>query len=85
MEPMAGVTNDFDCPLYLLTRVFEVVSSSAVAAEVSFVHECDETCKFTDTLSCVVEREEVSLQKLQFVHSYDRNYLYCLNIFCMNQ
>ena len=85
LEPMAGVINNFDCPLYFLTTTFELRSASAVAAEVSFVHECDDACTFTDVSCYSIERESVSVDKLQFVHDYDINQLYCLNVFCMNQ
>ena len=86
MELVEGVVNDFDCPLYILSPDFKVVSSTSIAAEVCFVHECHDQCKFVSNHTSVfVERESVSVDKLHFEHDYSVNNLYCLNLFCMNQ
>ena len=85
MQTMAGVINDLDCPLYSVTDTYKLVPSTAVNKEVSFVHQCDNSCHFVDSRSAVVEREQVALDRLQFVHDFETNPLYCLNIFCMNQ
>ena len=85
MEGMAGVVNNLDCPLYSITTNFKLMPSTSVKAEVSFVHECDESCDFVNSGSVIVEREEVTLDKLQYVHNFETNRLYCLNVFCMNQ
>ena len=59
--------------------------STSVKAEVSFVHQCDESCDFVNSGSVIVEREEVTLDKLQFSYYFETNRLYCFNVFCMNQ
>ena len=83
MEPMGGIVNNFDCPLYILSSNFKLVSTASIAAEVSFVHECNDRCKFASDL-CLRLVENISVDKLHFAHDYDNN-MYCLNIFCMNQ
>ena len=77
MESMAGVLNNLDCPLYNLSSTFKLVPSIAVAAEVSFVHECDDSCEFSRTdCSLMVERETISTDKLHFKHNYNGITLY---------
>ena len=85
MESMAGVVNDIDCPFYSITKTFRLAPAISIDLEVSFVHQCDKNCKFLDSGAVHIEREDVSLNKLIFEHSYSSNHLYCLNIFCMNQ
>lgn len=85
MEPMAGVVNSIDCPLYSVTKTFRLIPAISIDLEVSFVHQCDKKCKFLDSGAVLIEREDVALNKLTFQHDYTSNLLYCLNIFCMNQ
>lgn len=88
MEPMEGIVNEFDCPLYVLSTKFELVASASIAAEVSFVHTCNDKGKFvTNHCPAFVERETVSVDNLHFDHDYSTNnmYMYCLNILLMNQ
>ena len=86
MESMGGITNDFDCPLFIMTSTFRLVPSVCVVTEVSFVHECTSGCKFSRSTPLVtVERESVSQDRLVFEHDYSSNNMYCLNVFCMNQ
>lgn len=76
MEPVGGIVNNLDCPLYVLSTSFELVSNTSIAAEVSFVHECDDQCKFvSDSRPLLVERESVSVDELRFVHDYNSNNL----------
>lgn len=80
------VVNEFGCPLYMLLMDFQLFLSTSVVSCVSFVHECDCRCKFC-TVQCpsFIEREQISVEGLKYVHDHNCNNLYCLNIFCMNQ
>ena len=83
MSPISS-ENEFDCPMYVLSFDLVVVQSSCVCSPVSFVHECQHTCTFTEQLvSVAVERDSCSTCKLTFVHDYT-NRQFCYNIYCTN-
>ena len=61
MESMAGVINNFDCPLYSLSNRFNLVHTASILAEVSFVHQCDASCTFiSEARSHLVECESIN-------------------------
>ena len=65
------VTNEFECPLFSLSCVFVVLPASKVCSYLSFVHECTNTCVFTeDVVPVEVEREACSTRRLIFHHDY---------------
>lgn len=79
------VTNEFDCPLYTLSNNFCCISPEAMLTPVSFVHQCNQTCKFVHKSSSLnIERESVDQSSVCFEHDWS-NDLYCLNVFCINQ
>ena len=56
------------------------VSPSVINQVMNVVHECSATCTFKETVEQVtIEREEVSNNKLTFVHDSFNN-TFCLNI-----
>ena len=81
------ITNDFECPLLTLTDTVLLVPPHRVQTSVSIVHQCTDTCTFTDTgIRRRIEREEVHIRSCNLLYKHDwSNNLYCLNIFCMNQ
>ena len=78
------ITNAYDCPLLSLTRTIFTARTLDVLKAVSVVHECARTCEFKiKEYPRSVEREEVSLSRLEYVHDFCSNLLYCLNVYCM--
>ena len=79
-----AVTNEYDCPLLMLSNTVFTVKATEVLKDVSVVHECTESCQFVErAVPRNVEREDVSVSRLEFEHDFDSNIMYCLNIFCM--
>ena len=68
MEPMAGVVNNIDCPLYSVTKTFQLIPAISIDLEVSFVPQCDKNCKFLDSGVVLIEREDVFLFFFMFLH-----------------
>ena len=77
------VYNEFECPLYILSKYMTVVPSTMIENVVSFVHQCDMECTFKETrVNRTQERETVSVNRLTFIHNlFNRSY--CLNVFCI--
>ena len=78
------VCNEFECPLYELTCVFQRIQPDCIINSVSFSHECTPSCQFkhTRTHKCV-ERQDIQVNMLVFAHDYS-NKLYSFNIYCMH-
>ena len=76
------ITNEYDCPLLSLTHTIFTARTSEVLQAVSVIHECTGTCQFI-TKECPrkVEREEVSLSRIEYVHDFCRNFMYCSNLY----
>ena len=83
------ITDDFECPLLSLTNTVYLVPANSIRIQVavSIMHQCTNTCKFTETaVNRTIEREQVNVDNRSLVFKHDwSNDLYCLNIFCMNQ
>ena len=81
------ITNDFECPLLTQTDTVLLVPPHWVQSSVSIIHQCTDTCIFTDSgIRRRIEREEVHVHRQNLLYKHDwSNNLYCLNIFCMNQ
>ena len=78
------ITNECDCPLLLLSHEIFTTRALEVLKAVSVVHECGETCRFVDKETPRnVERENISLSRLEYEHDFSSNLMYCLNIFCI--
>ena len=78
------ITNEFDCPLLCLSRIIFTTTSSDIVKAVSIVHECTETCQFIDTdCSQQVEREDITMTRLEYKHDFTGNFMFCLNVYCM--
>ena len=71
------ITNEYDCPLLSLTHTIFTAITSEILNTVSVIHEGTGTCQFI-TKECPrnVEREEVSLSRLEYVHDFCRNFMY---------
>ena len=78
------ILNDYDCPVLNLSKNIFIISSSNVRRPVNIVHECTPTCQFQETAvaSRTIEREDVSSNKLVFMHDR-QNSMYCFNIYCV--
>ncbi|KAL5509435.1 hypothetical protein EMCRGX_G004809 [Ephydatia muelleri] len=75
--------NDFECPLFTLSRTLFTVDSTRIQKAVSMVHECGNHCKFEKSVILnTVEREQVADTKLVFLHDWTQ-LLYCLNVYCV--
>ena len=82
-----SLTNEFECSLLMLTKSVVPISPELIFEAVSVVHECGESCKFTeDETTCTVERETIveNKQLLSYKHDFSNDF-YVLNIFCINQ
>ena len=72
--------NQFDCPLYKLSRTIFFVQSSNVHKAVSMVHECGEGCQFVEASTCrSIERKETIQVNRIFQHDWTQE-LYCRNL-----
>ena len=72
------VYNEFECPLYILSKYMAVVPSTVIENVVSFVHQCDTECTFKETrVNRTQEHETVSVNHLTFIHNLS-NRSYCL-------
>lgn len=78
------ILNEFDCPLLSLSHTIFTVNSTGIKKAVSVVHNCTDTCRFID-VNCFrhVEREDVTIKRLEYKHDYSGNLMFCLNIYCM--
>ena len=76
------ITNEYSCPLALLTREFFIVPTLDIIAPVSVVHECTTSCKIIQSDSAIrlIEREEVELNQHVYKHDVS-NELYCINVY----
>ena len=86
MESPLGtaVTNEYDCPLLMLSNVVFTVTAREVLKDISVVHECTQSCKFVErAVPRKVEREDIPVCRLEFEHDLESNVMYCLNIYCM--
>ena len=83
--PLGDVlTNELDCPLYCLSRTIFTTAASTVIKAVSMAHECTETCHFDTTeVPRNVERESFSASRLEYIHDFTGNLMYCLNVYCI--
>ena len=79
-----SILNEFDCPLLSLSHTIFTVNSTGIKKAVSVVHNCTDTCRFID-MECSrhVEREDVTIKRLEYKHDYSENLMFCLNIYCM--
>ncbi|KAL5464109.1 hypothetical protein EMCRGX_G033075 [Ephydatia muelleri] len=69
--------NDFECPLFTLSRTLFTVDSTRIQKAVSMVHECGNHCKFEKSVVLnTVEREQVADTKLVFLHDWTQLLLY---------
>ena len=77
-------TDEFDCPLLELTYKIFLRRSSSILKAVSVVHKCSSACKFVKKhIPRRVERETVTLSRLEYEHDFRGSLLYCLNVYCM--
>lgn len=78
------VCNEYDCPLFLRTNVFQRLPSHCISHSISIVHECTASYSFkrADTATRI-EREDILSRKVVFEHDFCNN-LYCYNIYCMH-
>lgn len=75
--------NEFDCPLFLLSRTVLSVDSTNIQSAVSFVHQCDESCRFVErNVQINQEREVTERPALVYEHNWN-NLLYCYNVYCI--
>lgn len=75
--------NDFDCPLFNLSRTLFSVDSTTIVTATSMVHECGNSCHFQETQDhSMVERELVESTTLVFKHDWTQ-LLYCYNVYCI--
>ena len=78
------LTDECDCPLFELTHILFLRTSSSVVKPVSMVHQCSSSCKFTiKEIPRNVERETVNGSRIEYEHDFVGSLLYCLNIYCM--
>ena len=78
------ITNEYDCPLLLMSHIIFTAKPSEILKAVSVVHECGETCRFVNKETPRnVERENISLARVEYEHDFSTNFMYCLNIFCI--
>ena len=74
--------NDYECPLFTLSRTLFSVDSTRIQKAISMVLECGNHCKFeTTAILNTGEREQVADTKLVFLHDWTQ--LYCLNVYCI--
>ena len=57
------VKNEFECPVYTLSKLLVAVPSESINNTISFVHECDNDCKFHHQATRLYERETVSVDR----------------------
>ena len=70
--------NDYECPLFTLSRTLFSVDSTRIQKAISMVHECGNHCKFaTAAILNTVEWEQVADTKLVFLHDWTQLF-YCL-------
>ena len=75
--------NDYECPLFTLSRTLFTVDSTRIQKAVSMVHECGNHCQFEKSVILnTVEWEQVADTKLVFLHDWTQ-LLYCLNVYCV--
>ncbi len=75
--------NEFDCPLFTLSTIFQCNPSDSISHSVSMLHECTASCTFKRGVTETIERENVQSSKLVFEHDFSNN-LYSFNIYCMH-
>lgn len=82
----APIMNELECPLLTLTHSVFTVKSSAILKAVSVVHACGNSCQFVmKQRTRRIEREDLHLSsRLEYDHDYAGNYMYYLNVYCMN-
>ena len=80
------LTDEYECPLVMLTNTIIAVSPLLIIGPVSIVHACNISCSIvhssSTTISC--EREAVEQQNTTtctFKHDTSNN-LFCVNIYC---
>ena len=79
------ITNEIDCPLLTLSRSVFTTRASSVFKRVSIVHECSGTCQFVSkAVPRNIERERVSVARIEYEHDFSSNLVYCLNVYCMS-
>ena len=73
---MVTLTNEFECPLLMLTKSVVPISPELIFEAVSIVHECGETCKFTDETTRTVQRETIveNKQRLSYKHDFNNDF-----------
>ena len=65
----ATVTNEFDCPLLMLSNVVFAVTSE-VLKDISVVHEYTQSCKFVErAVPRKVEREDIPICRLEILQA----------------
>ena len=75
------VSNEYDCPLYSLSKLIYCIPSKHVCHSVSVVHECTNTCTFvTKLVPKKLEHEDVNISSLIFEHNWSNN-MYCHNLY----
>ena len=73
------------CLKFVRSLDLTVVSSAAIAGDVSFVHACGSGCTFKEeTGSRQIEREKTRLMGTVSFHHGPNNQVYLLNRFCLN-
>ena len=78
------IRSPYDCELLTMSNDTHAVHSTSILRATSIVHECSPSCNFMYTPHSVQqERENVTVNKLTFVHDYS-NTTYSLNSFCMS-
>ena len=75
--------NGFLCPLFKTTNILRFVVSTEVSHSVSFVHQCGQSCRFSQqTITTTIEREPVSQNKCIYHHDWT-NKCFAYNVYCM--
>ena len=78
------ILNEFDCALLSLSHTIFTMNSMGIKKAVSVVHNCTDTCRFID-MDCPrhVERQDVTIKRLEYKHDFSGNLMFCLNVYCM--
>ena len=81
---VTSTTDEFDCPIIILTNEIASVLPSTIMGPVSIIHSCSASCKIVSKpIYRTIEREKVQQtdDQLAFIHDISDK-LYVLNIYC---
>lgn len=79
------ILDESDCPLLCLTRTIFTTLTKNIRRAVSIVHQCTSSCQFVvKGWPRALERETVCSSRMEYEHDFTNNFMYSLNIYCMN-